>query len=805
MKVYEKNTLRNKLRIITNCFRYCYSFSWGKTEQKNQTKKAAAAQKKNAKYNIKINNKHYIFEDEKEILGDVLNELEINKERMIGTKKYKNSDNEIAIDDEIKILDHSKIKPLYTDLSGFPSETRGGVLKNYLSDRNIIKKFIGIDGKTFDDEIDAINNINNSINKSFHLPYFKSSNAKNENEVKAINPFNWRLNNAELINNLQLGDWKALSLNNEKYLLLSKKDVQKFIDWLTDIILKNILDKRENIYNISLYWMPNDQNGTSVVFKRKYDKAKSHIKWKKLKAINGNCEWQYITNPNDFPKILSEDKERKEIFESVIQKNVNQNWINKYLLNEKYDTFDKSSTVKSLQKVVHALDHFYSIKITLNKGATFLDFKDFEAELITDKDNVYTKAWPTAKLPANIMDMWEPWSRQDFDTNFDLYLNVRYDINNASENINQVLKNALNCAKNNDKNKISENQWIFLTQLLDSLVESANSINEWKALIQEIRKGREIKISKNTINNGNEENKFDFFKYFSNDFSSNSLQNKIKEFLNNNLIFSDIYSVKGDDSPCIIEHSDFEKDEMNVRFDNISHLIKHDLELENNFKIIYLDSNKPITLDSIDWQKHAKKYLNNPLKAVTNKYLSTIDFFQLIRHNKITINNKLWSDYNKNEKDKIKSDLNELIKKGDILFMNNLTLARTFGSLMGDTYKREFQNNICFFDDKLFEMRQNEIKKNICPQKTYTVVGIENLDFEEKIDSLQRKHRRIFDTSDKKIAKKSYAYLLNEYLLPSNDKVWYKENNFNRWQLKSNIFNVYFVKWEGEKKVFRQL
>lgn len=143
------------------------------------------------KYVIRIDGKEMIFNSKDEIVKYLVNKVNIN--HFIGKKEYKNYDGEINMDsNKLNLVDFSKFKKAYKDIYENYTDDLSSVIRSYLPEFAIVKRYYDHRNQPFKDEEDAKNSIiKNATDDIIENVFYKLEYSSNGIvKDKYYNPYN---------------------------------------------------------------------------------------------------------------------------------------------------------------------------------------------------------------------------------------------------------------------------------------------------------------------------------------------------------------------------------------------------------------------------------------------------------------------------------------------------------------------------------------------------------------------------------------------------------------------------------------
>ncbi|WP_036444093.1 hypothetical protein, partial [Metamycoplasma hyosynoviae] len=571
-------------------------------EKSNQFDKKQSISSTKTKYVIKIDGKEMIFDSKDEIVKYLVEKVNVN--HFIGKKELKDFDGQIDMDpNKLNPVDFSKIKRAYKDIHGNYTDDLSSVIRSYLPEFAIVKRYYDHRNQPFKDEEDAKNSIiKNSTediveNIFYKLKYSSNGIAKD----KYYNPLNENDIN-ELMHdiyhkNVLAGEtkiFKALHLKdesgNEKLLSYKGNDSDFFNNLFTNAIKDFTNQAVKRHYKVTLRLPRMDD------MKKYEDYGKAYFE---NFSSNNDNEWIVNNDKTELYKHVDEEWLKKYYYDLEILKNSEA--ANKFVNNNfKREYSSRTTKVKNpnygkgggRHRGPHAgpkpidseyITHIYWDHLAKLKGS-FLDFKN----LI-----LIAKQFKPDRNYVTVLEK-DKWTYN----NFGVEINVEFD-------------------KENFKNKMNN--------LKNKFDESPEKLKMFQSLlINAIRKL-----------NTNQENKDEVEKYFENQIIDTTIWNMLYDVFKNELnkFIENVYK-NNDRNYSELKFSDLQthyKNDLDNNWDNWV----NNLNLTSVFNIL------DIKLTLI---KEITYYNANPTFYKDNKN-------RLINlSNKIKINNNYFDLVNPNEK-----------------------------------------------------------------------------------------------------------------------------------------------------------
>lgn len=128
------------------------------TNKNSMIKNQTVRQNSKLKYVITIDNQEMTFDSKEEIYKYLVNRVQVNG--YLGKKEYKNYDGQIDMDpNKLNLVDFSKMKKAYKDIHGNYSDDLDSVIRSYLPEFAIVKRYYDHRNQPFKDPEDAKNSI----------------------------------------------------------------------------------------------------------------------------------------------------------------------------------------------------------------------------------------------------------------------------------------------------------------------------------------------------------------------------------------------------------------------------------------------------------------------------------------------------------------------------------------------------------------------------------------------------------------------------------------------------------------------
>ena len=734
------------------------------------------------KYTIILDNKEMIFDSKEEIVFYLLNQIKIN--RFLGKYEYKDYDGRININPEkFNYFDVSKLKNAYKDIYGNYTDDKESVIRSYLPEFAIVKRYYDHTDKPFINSKDAIDSIlanctNNLVDNWFYK--FKYNN-NGETKWKYYNPYNKNdieqlmidINDGKILYNGETQKKQCLILENngEKRIFVLKTNTANLYENLFKKIMQIFVQEatKEKYYKISLKLERMDKYNHYRDF--------GEGNFENISSIDGEESWQYDANNRTIFKYVDKTWiknyfENFEVFkDNSISKTFVKNNFNTHYV-KKITTYDNEDYQKELEKYkkssnprkrppketitkVH-YDHFANLK------GKFLDFKTLTLSAKNfKKDSEYVTVLSYDKYTYN---------------NFGLKITIDFD----KSNFNHKLKNLLNEKFAKDTNYLINFHSLIEKALNELLLNEKNIMQNWENIKKDL-----ILV----------EMLWDIFLKW---------LNKIID--KNNDIYNNYFSLKFDDYfesyYKNTKNNDWVRQTLEFNWLNIFNIIdfqKSDLLPQT---ITYY-KNKPIFYNDT----------NNNFINISNKEIINNDLLSLINLNKNDKN--LWNNSNKTQ-NLIKSH-NSFAKNSkiiidddyleDVLYIDEDKLEKFFNFIK---YNKSDDNNIhyilnnSYILERTFESEgkiQDYLNmmrvSGILPESRYIIVGLESTLKAHGIKMLTEELG--FNSPD--IILNNPEAILQKLILPSTKKVFYEHKGekylldikyFNLWNIKINNKTYFF-------------
>lgn len=768
------------------------------------------------KYEMLIDNQVKTFNSKQEAIDYLIKKGDPKIERHVGEKHFKNNDGIVNYkEDLLAKYDVNNIKPAYTYKNGTHTWNRQNVIDDYLSKANIDPYYLDLAGNEYETENEAkqaiLQNINEDIMDNLFYEVQTSTgvkyyNALVESDIKRM------LNDliSEGAREGLLEEKNALYLQNDKgdkrlWVEHESNTITKVFDSLIDAYKKS-LDKK--VYRIELSLKHRWDAGRRWFYKDHY------AKFGKYETLEGNDSWT-----------LSNDG-------MTLYKDVDHDWIQKYLLSEKFgksikdgdwNTIINSFTEELEEKIINHPDnvgkrqtkwknHYYyyygkqTLKFNNNAKNQFFDFKNLEMYAGT-KSNEYIKhgdykqnkdvpAW----LASSIFD-----SGKRSYHNYGLDISIKkikndYDVLSNDLNNKGIINKAFiekelnNIFDNNEFKKVlstfSNVFYNYITQFI-SFILSKHKIENWsynKKLLLDFNKFE-------SIENGESKN-LDNFTYFYDLFEFILKKGVISSLIAR--MYSKVYLLN---NKPFLANNDIKnifgfKMIKNIENRKVTSTIVNLNETENNFSELIDKMKKNENIDVIENYQTLDKTIDK-IKHFLKKQI------RYAKENTIEFSASK-NNYEEQLLNFLKSNKQLVLPESDKL---KLITLKTF------IYHKEnrFRFNIPYSDKTTFineeslkKFKKNILEEGLIPEIIYKIHGLEGLLKDNDITLPDD----FLKFNNKEIILQNYYMLLDKLIQPSKNKIYYQKNKkyilleanfFNLWKFKFNNDVYYF---ENEYNIY---
>lgn len=726
------------------------------TNKNSMIKNQTVRQNSKLKYVITIDNQEMTFDSKEEIYKYLVNRVQVNG--YLGKKEYKNYDGQIDMDpNKLNLVDFSKMKKAYKDIHGNYSDDLDSVIRSYLPEFAIVKRYYDHRNQPFKDPEAAKNSIiQNSADDIVDNLFYKLNYHYNGQTIeKHYNPYN-KYDIEELMQDIydrkvlgtETKTFQALKLNDEdgnERLLSYKGQIENFFTTLFNNAIKDFTNQAaKKRYKVTLK-LPRMDNMNYPNYGKAYFKNF---------ASDSSNEWQYNGTQTEIYKYVDEEWIEKYFEElealkkndkanEFVSKNFNRYYSKRLTKEIKNPNYKPNGNGRQREYFTRAYyNHYADLK------GDFLDFKylNLAAENYHDEYQIIT-----------ILNH-DRWTYN----NFGMEINVEFD-------------------KNDFENKINS--------LKNEFMEKSNSFNKFQnLLINAIEKINKTKYRNyfNNLDNGNSLLKmlYEVFKQQLNDFTINNTNNKQSNYV----------GLKFNDSK--IYYQDKNDNNWTNSLINLN-LWKSFNGLSVNINTINITYYKTLP---IFYKNENYNFIN-----LTNKDKKSNEYFDFIKPNEIIelINNEKFTESQKQLAKERK--LNYIDNYSNYFYLENL---ETFKYKNFIQYKESsngsYQLNNSYSPLKTFKNDTEvnaylkRIKEDgILPETRYTIVGLESTLDSNGIKMLLDE----LGFNDPSTIINNYRMILQKLILPSTEKIFYL-NNGHKYLLDLKYFNLWNVKINNEKYHF---
>ena len=696
------------------------------------------------------------FDSKEEIYKYLVNRVQVNG--YLGKKEYKNYDGQIDMDpNKLNLVDFSKMKKAYKDIHGNYSDDLDSVIRSYLPEFAIVKRYYDHRNQPFKNPEAAKNSIiQNSADDIVDNLFYKLNYHYNGQTIeKHYNPYN-KYDIEELMQDIydrkvlgtETKTFQALKLNDEdgnERLLSYKGQIENFFTTLFNNAIKDFTNQAaKKRYKVTLK-LPRMDNMNYPNYGKAYFKNF---------ASDSSNEWQYNGTQTEIYKYVDEEWIEKYFEElevlkkndkanEFVSKNFNRYYSKRLTKEIKNPNYKPNGNGRQREYFTRAYyNHYADLK------GDFLDFKylNLAAENYHDEYQIIT-----------ILNH-DRWTYN----NFGMEINVEFD-------------------KNDFENKINS--------LKNEFMEKSNSFNKFQnLLINAIEKINKTKYRNyfNNLDNGNSLLKmlYEVFKQQLNDFTINNTNNKQSNYV----------GLKFNDSK--IYYQDKNDNNWTNSLINLN-LWKSFNGLSVNINTINITYYKTLP---IFYKNENYNFIN-----LTNKDKKSNEYFDFIKPNEIIelINNEKFTESQKQLAKERK--LNYIDNYSNYFYLENL---ETFKYKNFIQYKESsngsYQLNNSYSPLKTFKNDTEvnaylkRIKEDgILPETRYTIVGLESTLDSNGIKMLLDE----LGFNDPSTITNNYRMILQKLILPSTEKIFYL-NNGHKYLLDLKYFNLWNVKINNEKYHF---
>ena len=726
------------------------------TNKNSMIKNQTVRQNSKLKYVITIDNQEMTFDSKEEIYKYLVNRVQVNG--YLGKKEYKNYDGQIDMDpNKLNLVDFSKMKKAYKDIHGNYSDDLDSVIRSYLPEFAIVKRYYDHRNQPFKDPEAAKNSIiQNSADDIVDNLFYKLNYHYNGQIIeKHYNPYN-KYDIEELMQDIydrkvlgtETKTFQALKLNDEdgnERLLSYKGQIDNFFTTLFNNAIKDFTNQAaKKRYKVTLK-LPRMDNMNYPNYGKAYFKNF---------ASDSSNEWQYNGTQTEIYKYVDEE------------------WIEKYF--EELEVLKKND--KANEFVSKNFNRYYSKRLTKE-----IKNSNYKPNGNGRQREYFTRAYYNhyADLKGDFLDFkYLNLAAENYHDEYQIITILNHDrwtYNNFGMEINVEFN------KNDFENKINS--------LKNEFMEKSNSFNKFQnLLINAIEKINKTKYRNyfNNLDNGNSLLKmlYEVFKQQLNDFTINNTNNKQSNYV----------GLKFNDSK--IYYQDKNDNNWTNSLINLN-LWKSFNGLSVNINTINITYYKTLP---IFYKNENYNFIN-----LTNKDKKSNEYFDFIKPNEIIelINNEKFTESQKQLAKERK--LNYIDNYSNYFYLENL---ETFKYKNFIQYKESsngsYQLNNSYSPLKTFKNDTEvnaylkRIKEDgILPETRYTIVGLESTLDSNGIKMLLDE----LGFNDPSTITNNYRMILQKLILPSTEKIFYL-NNGHKYLLDLKYFNLWNVKINNEKYHF---
>ena len=726
------------------------------TNKNSMIKNQTVRQNSKLKYVITIDNQEMTFDSKEEIYKYLVNRVQVNG--YLGKKEYKNYDGQIDMDpNKLNLVDFSKMKKAYKDIHGNYSDDLDSVIRSYLPEFAIVKRYYDHRNQPFKDPEAAKNSIiQNSADDIVDNLFYKLNYHYNGQTIeKHYNPYN-KYDIEELMQDIydrkvlgtETKTFQALKLNDEdgnERLLSYKGQIENFFTTLFNNAIKDFTNQAaKKRYKVTLK-LPRMDNMNYPNYGKAYFKNF---------ASDSSNEWQYNGTQTEIYKYVDEE------------------WIEKYF--EELEVLKKND--KANEFVSKNFNRYYSKRLTKE-----IKNPNYKPNGNGRQREYFTRAYYNhyADLKGDFLDFkYLNLAAENYHDEYQIITILNHDrwtYNNFGMEINVEFN------KNDFENKINS--------LKNEFMEKSNSFNKFQnLLINAIEKINKTKYRNyfNNLDNGNSLLKmlYEVFKQQLNDFTINNTNNKQSNYV----------GLKFNDSK--IYYQDKNDNNWTNSLINLN-LWKSFNGLSVNINTINITYYKTLP---IFYKNENYNFIN-----LTNKDKKSNEYFDFIKPNEIIelINNEKFTESQKQLAKERK--LNYIDNYSNYFYLENL---ETFKYKNFIQYKESSNGSYqlnnsysplkTFKDDTEANAYLKRIKEDgILPETRYTIVGLESTLDSNGIKMLLDE----LGFNDPSTITNNYRMILQKLILPSTEKIFYL-NNGHKYLLDLKYFNLWNVKINNEKYHF---
>ena len=726
------------------------------TNKNSMIKNQTVRQNSKLKYVITIDNQEMTFDSKEEIYKYLVNRVQVNG--YLGKKEYKNYDGQIDMDpNKLNLVDFSKMKKAYKDIHGNYSDDLDSVIRSYLPEFAIVKRYYDHRNQPFKDPEAAKNSIiQNSADDIVDNLFYKLNYHYNGQTIeKHYNPYN-KYDIEELMQDIydrkvlgtETKTFQALKLNDEdgnERLLSYKGQIENFFTTLFNNAIKDFTNQAaKKRYKVTLK-LPRMDNMNYPNYGKAYFKNF---------ASDSSNEWQYNGTQTEIYKYVDEE------------------WIEKYF--EELEVLKKND--KANEFVSKNFNRYYSKRLTKE-----IKNPNYKSNGNGRQREYFTRAYYNhyADLKGDFLDFkYLNLAAENYHDEYQIITILNHDrwtYNNFGMEINVEFD------KEDFENKINS--------LKNEFMEKSNSFNKFQnLLINAIEKINKTKYRNyfNNLDNGNSLLKmlYEVFKQQLNDFTINNTNNKQSNYV----------GLKFNDSK--IYYQDKNDNNWTNSLINLN-LWKSFNGLSVNINTINITYYKTLP---IFYKNENYNFIN-----LTNKDKKSNEYFDFIKPNEIIelINNEKFTESQKQLAKERK--LNYIDNYSNYFYLENLETFKyknfiQYKESSNGSYQlnNSYSSLKTFKDDTEVNAYLKRIKEDgILPETRYTIVGLESTLDSNGIKMLLDE----LGFNDPSTITNNYRMILQKLILPSTEKIFYL-NNGHKYLLDLKYFNLWNVKINNEKYHF---
>ena len=728
------------------------------TNKNSMIKNQTVRQNSKLKYVITIDNQEMTFDSKEEIYKYLVNRVQVNG--YLGKKEYKNYDGQIDMDpNKLNLVDFSKMKKAYKDIHGNYSDDLDSVIRSYLPEFAIVKRYYDHRNQPFKDPEAAKNSIiQNSADDIVDNLFYKLNYHYNGQTIeKHYNPYN-KYDIEELMQDIydrkvlgtETKTFQALKLNDEdgnERLLSYKGQIENFFTTLFNNAIKDFTNQAaKKRYKVTLK-LPRMDNMNYPNYGKAYFKNF---------ASDSSNEWQYNGTQTEIYKYVDEEWIEKYFEElevlkkndkanEFVSKNFNRYYSKRLTKEIKNPNYKPNGNGRQREYFTRAYyNHYADLK------GDFLDFKylNLAAENYHDEYQIIT-----------ILNH-DRWTYN----NFGMEINVEFD--------KKDFENKMNSLKN-------------------EFIEDNTFFNKFKNLLINVIRNLNNKKEENYFNNLENDN--NLWKMLWNIFEEklNAFLKKIRENNDNNYA-----ALKFNDSKT------YYQDAKNVLWNSWKNLklwkifsklkINFENEIEN---IFYHNKTQPLFY----------KNKNYSFTNLTNKNKKSNEYFDFIKQDDISEikNNREFIESQKQFA--LNRKINFIDNYSNYFYLENLETFKyknfiQYKESSNGSYQlnNSYSSLKTFKDDTEVNAYLKRIKEDgILPETRYTIVGLESTLDSNGIKMLLDE----LGFNDPSTITNNYRIILQKLILPSTEKIFYLDND-HKYLLDLKYFNLWNIKINNEKYHF---